>query len=275
VEPIVVEVAWSDLPDPEFRKQPAAITIGVFDGIHVGHRRLLAGITSDPRHLPVVVTFQRHPAEILATGTFPGFIMSLSQKRHLLREAGIGLSVLIDFSLEFSRVSGSEFLGTLVDSFALERAVIGHDFRCGHRMSMDAQAVASFLARHGVAVEIVPPVEDAGGIISSTRVRKAIAAGEFAEAWRMLGRPFTLDATDEQVEWDGPEAWIALDVRGLFPESSQLLPPPGRYRVLVHDGHETVETVATIGENSVRLPLAAKREIRYIVLQENRTEDKE
>lgn len=271
----MVEIAWSDLPDPDFKQEPTALTIGVFDGIHVGHQRLLAGVTGTPGQRAVVVTFQRHPTEILALDSFPGFLMSLAQKRHALQQAGVNLSVLIDFSLEFSRLSGPEFLDTLLTSFAVRRAVLGHDFRCGHKMGMDAPAVREYLALHGVAAEIVEPVRDAGVIVSSTGIREAVTAGMLAEAGRLLGRPFTLDITGEVVESDGPESWIELDDRGLLPGSNQILPPPGTYPGTVQTGREMLRVPVTIGKNSIRLPLAADQEIRYIVLQENRLEDKE
>ena len=268
----MVEIAWSDLPDPPFRRKAAALTIGVFDGIHVGHRRLLHGITRDPDLLPIVVTFQRHPAEILASGSFPGFIMSLGQKRQALQAAGVEVAVLIDFSLEFSRLSCPDFLNQLLDSFSVRRGVNGHDFRCGHGVSMMAPAVGDHLRGRGVEVDIVEPVADDGGVVSSTRVRRAVAAGRLDEAHRLLGRPFTLDLTGEALERDGPEAWVALDGRRLLPESKQLVPTPGDYRVEVGDNGVRARTTLKIGENSIRLPLAADSRIRYIVLQENRIE---
>ena len=85
----MIEIDWSDLPDSKLSQQPAAMTIGVFDGLHRGHLSLLSSVTKAPELMPLVVTFQRHPAEILASGSFPGFIMSLAQKRQALKAAGI------------------------------------------------------------------------------------------------------------------------------------------------------------------------------------------
>jgi len=271
----MVEMAWSDLPDPEFASKPAAITIGVFDGLHAGHQRLLSSTTRDPALLPVVVTFQRHPTEILAAGSFPGFIMSLAQKRKALRDAGIGVVVLIDFSLEFSRLAASEFLDTLLESFDFRFAGIGHDFRCGHGMAMDGAAMRDYLGPHGVEVELVSAVRHDGPIVSSTLIRDLIRRGELNAANEMLGRPFALDVSGETVERDGDEVWISLDDRGLLPESQQILPPPGEYPAIVEgDGFSTAAPLR-IGMNSVRLPLAPGSRIRYIVVQENRVLDKE
>ena len=267
----MIEVAWSDLDRSEFRDQRAALTIGVFDGLHKGHLRLLQSITRDQELLSVVVTFQRHPAEILAAGSFPGFIMSLAQKREALKQAGIGLVVLIDFSLEFSRLSGVEFLGRLVETFNLEFAGIGHDFRCGRGVGMDGPAVMEYLSTHGVRVSLVDAYRDGKDIVSSTRIRECITAGKLDTAQRLLGRPFALDLDGETIERDGSEAWISLDERGLLPQSSQILPPPGDYpvQIVACDGSDSHGHL-TIGRNSIRLALAPKTRIRYIVLQENR-----
>lgn len=268
----MIEIAWSDLPDSGYCQRPAALTIGVFDGLHRGHQSLLSSITRDPELLPVVVTFERHPAEILASGGFPGFIMSLAQKRRALKSAGIGVVVLIDFSLEFSRLPGSGFLEALIDSFNLKFAGIGHDFRCGHLMSMDGEAIRAFLGSSGVSVDLVEAVRDDTVIVSSTDIRRHIKTGKLDVAERLLGRPFVLDVSGETIEHDGSGQLIALDERGLLPESQQILPPPGNYAAIVETEHADKRLTLTIGENSVRLPLAADTWIRYIVLHENRVE---
>ena len=266
----MIEIAWSDLPDSEFRERPAAMTIGVFDGLHRGHRRLLSSITKDPELLSVVVTFHRHPTEILASASFPGFITSLAQKRRALESAGIAVTVQINFSLEFSRLSGADFLQTLLDSFDLRFAGIGYDFRCGHEMSMAGEAMQSFLGNQGVRVDLLEPVRDDSAIVSSTQIRRHIRAGRLAMAERLLGRPFVLDLSGETIERDGSEQWISLDAHGLLPKSRQILPPPGNYTATVETERGEDRVRLTIGENSVRLPLAADTRIRYIVLQEKR-----
>lgn len=264
----MIEIEWADLPNSGLCRQPAAMTIGVFDGLHRGHQSLLSSITRDPELLPVVVTFQRHPAAVLAPERFPGFIMSHAQKRDVLKSAGVGVVVLIDFSLEFSRLSGADFLETLTESFDLRFAGIGHDFQCGHGMSMDGGGVRTFLSERGVRVDLMEPVRDDSAIVSSTQIRRHIRGGRFEAAARLLGRPFALDVARETVERDGSEVWITFDARGLLPESQQIVPPAGRYVATIETEHSTEQVTLTIEENSVRMPLAADKRILYIVLQE-------
>jgi riboflavin kinase / FMN adenylyltransferase len=266
----MIELAWPDLPGSGLRNRAAAVTIGVFDGVHTGHQVLLSTIMGNPGLLPVVVTFERHPAEVLAPGTFSGLIMSLAQKREAFLRLGVGVLVQIDFSLEFSRLSGPEFLQTLMSSFDLRFAGIGHDFRCGHEMTMEGEEVKSFLVAGGVRVNLVQAVRAETGIVSSTRIRESVRTGKLDVAHRLLGRPFTLDVSGETVEHDGPEVRIPLDSRGLLPASRQIVPPPGKYRAAVASGATEEQTTIAIDDNSLRLPLAPGSRIRYIVLQENR-----
>lgn len=266
----MIEIAWSDLENGEYAATPAALTIGVFDGLHRGHQSLLDAIHTENGTMPVVVTFQRHPAEILATGAFPGFIMSLSQKRNALMEAGVAVVVGIDFSLEFSRMSGREFFESLVGAFLLRRVALGHDFRCGHRMSMDGREARKLLEASDVAVTLLDPLEDDGQIISSTRIRSLIRGGRLETAQHLLGRPYSLDVSGETVERDANELYITLDEHDLLPESRQILPPVGEYPALLVCEEFTAHTTLTIGRNSIRLPLAPESRIRYIVLQDNR-----
>jgi riboflavin kinase/FMN adenylyltransferase len=225
------------------------------------------------------VTFQRHPTEILLHDNIPGFIMSTRQKRHSLREMGVDVSVLIDFTEEFRRLPGSEFLDRLAASFQLRRIVVGHDFRCGYRLDTDIDAIRARFAAADVDVIEVEPVSDGEEPVSSTRVRDLILAGEIGAAGRLLGRPFALDVTDEEIEQDAGRAYIVKGRSGLLPESRQLVPPPGRYDVdLVCRDGESNDTpgaarrssILDIGENSLSWALAPGETIRYIELKERR-----
>lgn len=270
----MIEIAWHELPAALQPDQPVSLTIGVFDGLHLGHRMLIDSITENPEHIPVVVTFVRHPTELLAAGQFPGFIMSATQKMGSLEALGVGVVVLIDFTREFSRTTGEEFLQTLLHSFRIRFAAIGHDFHCGRDMAMDGEAVRNYLRTNGVDVAVLPAREIDGGVVSSTRIRGLIRAGRLAAAARLLGRPYVLDLAGTLRSRDGDAISIPI-VDGLLPGSRQIIPPPGEYVGWFEDANGEAEpdhsrVPLTIGEKSVRLPLAADPRIRYIVLQDNR-----
>jgi len=271
----VTEIAWSNLAD-EYAEVPSAVTVGVFDGLHSGHRELVRRVVETDL-LSVVVTFQRHPTEILLHDDIPGFIMSLRQKRHSIRDMGVDVSVLIDFTEPFRRLPGREFLDRLASGFKLRRLVVGHDFRCGYRLDTDITSIRDHFAGSDVEVMEVAPVVDGRAPVSSTRIRELILAGDLREAGVLLGRPFVLDLGDEEVERDGDRAYVVKSQGGLLAESRQLLPPPGRYRVDLlreePDGRTRGggrEATLEVGRNSLSWPLAPGESIRYIVVKERR-----
>ncbi len=285
----MTEIAWENL-DGEYAGRPAALTVGVFDGLHTGHRELISRVV-DTGWLSVVVTFQRHPTEVLLHDTIPGFIMSLGQKRQALREMGVDLSVLVDFNERFRLMPGVEFLRALAESFDLRRLVVGHDFRCGYRLDTDVEAIEAFFHATKTDVVEVGPVAHGEGAVSSTRIRSLILEGELAAAAALLGRPYALDVVDEQVEIDADRAYVVKGPGGLLPGSRQLVPPPGRYEVeLVSTADDAAGRDPTpagpeprpdrrvtleIGENSLSWPLVARETIHYIVIKDRRLTSKE
>lgn len=277
----MTEVAWENL-DREFAGRPAALTVGVFDGLHAGHRELIGQVVA-AEYLSVVVTFVRHPTEVLLHDTIPGFIMSLRQKRAALHDMGVDLSVLIDFNERFRLMPGVDFLRALAGSFDVRRLVVGHDFRCGYRLDTDVEAVRAFFRRTRTDVVDVGPVTRGTDAVSSTRIRRLVLEGELVRAAGLLGRPYSLDVSDEQIEVDGDRAYVVKGPRGLLPESRQLVPPPGRYEVELvrarddpaRNRYDDSTVTLEIGENSLSWPLAAEGTIHYIVIKDRRLTSKE
>ena len=264
----MVEIDWANL-DGAYADRASSITIGVFDGVHLGHRALIDRVVASDG-MPVVVTFQRHPTELLLHDDIPGFIMSLRQKRAILTNLGIEVAVLIDFTESFQSMSGLTFLETLEASFQLRRIVVGHDFRCGYRLDTDVRTITQRYAGRDVEVIAVDPVVAGPQPVSSSRIRGLILRGELEEAAQLLGRPYALDTADETIERDGGWLYIVKDDRGLFPESRQLLPPPGSYRATIGSAQGEHDAELTIGVNSVSWPLVAPGTIRYIVVHQRR-----
>jgi len=180
---------------------PLAVTIGVFDGVHRGHQSLIQKICSAPTPsshpstpvpspcspVPTVVTFRENPRKILNPAAFSGDIITLDQKLGILADLGVQLTVLIDFSAEFSKMSGRVFIDLLL-SRPVQLIALGRNFRCGHRLDTGAEEIRSLAGVHGAQVWVAPPVMDEGQPVSSSRIRQALAAGRQEEAERLLGR---------------------------------------------------------------------------------------
>lgn len=267
----MIEVKWIDL-DSQFASQPSALTVGVFDGVHVGHQALVGSVT-ETTWTPVVVTFERHPTEFLLHDNVPGFLMSRAQKRAALRAMGIEVGVLIDFDEAFRSLPGRDFLARLTRGFALRRLVVGHDFRCGYRLDTDIDGIRDFFSGSAVEVVEVEAIARGGEAVSSTRVRRLVLEGALDEAATLLGRPYVIDLTDEPVSVRGEYATVPTDTGTVLPAGRQLVPPPGWYRAraaddplgTVHGSRERRFELEITG-NSLRWPLAAGERIRYIVL---------
>lgn len=230
---------------------PSAATIGVFDGLHLGHRALVSRVAAKaPELSPVAVTFKENPKRITRPHRFSGSLFSLDQKLAALEDAGIEACVLIDFSGNFSKLAGSEFVSTL-GSFGVRSFVIGSDFKCGHRLSTDAVGFKAEAGSFGADTEIVEPVTVEGEPVSSSRIRSAIADGRTDLALAMLGRPYTLDLRRVELGYDGADAAVSLRGKGVVE------PAPGTYEatVICRVGRRDVEAILRL-DGTLRWPRA-------------------
>jgi riboflavin kinase/FMN adenylyltransferase len=172
-------------PENEFR----ALTIGVFDGVHRGHQILIRRICESP-YLPTVVTFRQNPRAMLNPEAHAGDIYSLERKLQVLELLGVRQTVLIDFSPNFSRMSGKDFVELLLRDGRTGLLALGRNFRCGRGQDTGVREIAARAGAMGAAVWIADPVMEGAERISSSRIRRAIAAGNFDEAALLLGRPY-------------------------------------------------------------------------------------
>lgn len=185
---------WSELADGAAQAEPSAVTIGVFDGFHLGHRELVSRVVAkSPALHPSVVTFSSNPKKVMNPHAYQGDLFTIDQKLEALEAAGVQTVVLIDFSGNFSTLAGSDFVSILVRSFATRSFVVGSDFKCGYRHSTDSRAFAGLAGALGAETEIVGHVLADGEPVSSSRIRSAIRAGRTEAAASLLGRPYTLD----------------------------------------------------------------------------------
>jgi riboflavin kinase/FMN adenylyltransferase len=168
----------------------SSMTVGVFDGVHLGHQRLIERVVShNADYMPVVITFrQNHKTE--ETGSLQTF----QQKIEVLERLGIKITLVIDFTETFKRMKGIEFLEILLKHGSIGFFAVGSSFRCGHQLDTDAAAIQNFFAARGITAEIVPEVMEDDAPISSSRIRSAIAGGDLSLAEKMLGRSFSITA---------------------------------------------------------------------------------
>jgi riboflavin kinase/FMN adenylyltransferase len=182
---------------PEHCIPPAggsAVTIGAYDGVHLGHRHLLSELLrrAEARHLTsVVVTFDRHPATVVRPQSAPPLLTDREQKLELLASAGIDRTLVVPFDEARANETAEEFvLEVLVQALGARLVVVGEDFHFGHRRAGNVELLAEMGALHGFEVVGLTLEEDGSReVVSSTRIRGLLAAGDVSAAAVLLGRP--------------------------------------------------------------------------------------
>jgi riboflavin kinase / FMN adenylyltransferase len=237
------------LRTPAEAQGPTAIALGSFDGLHEGHRRVIAaavqgaqrsmagvGATAE-RLVPTVVSFWPHPREVLFGETRLRLDLP-SEKLHLLAPLGIEQLVLVPFTPELSALTPAAFVEqVLVGQLRAGLVVVGENFRFGAGRSGDTACLRERAAAHGVRVEVLPMLADSGQRLSSSRIRQALMAGDLTEAARLLGRPYRF--CGRVVQGRGLGRTLGWPTANLQVDGRKFLPLEGVYAArawLLNDG---------------------------------------
>jgi len=188
---------WYGLADVPSGWGECVATIGVFDGVHRGHQRIIgrAGEIARARNLPVVViTFDPHPDEVVRPGPHPPDLTSARRLAELLAGLGADALCVLPFTVEFSRLSPDEFVRmVLSERLHAAAVVVGENFRFGHKAAGDVPLLVKLGEKYDFTAEGVPLLVDDGVTISSSYIREQLAAGDVATAARALGRPHRVE----------------------------------------------------------------------------------
>ena len=188
---------WRDVTEVPGDLGPSVVTIGVFDGVHRGHQRIVGRATGAARRMrlpAVVITFDPHPDEVIRPGTHPPFLCSARRRCELLAGLGVSAVCVIPFTYEFSQLGPDEFVAAvLADRLHAARVVVGENFRFGHKAVGDVPLLAQLGEKYDFTAEGVPLLVADGLTISSSYVREQLAAGDVVAAARALGRPHRVE----------------------------------------------------------------------------------
>src|SRR5579862_9740981 len=175
---------------------PCAITIGNFDGVHRGHQQILRRVIALAREeswKSAVLTFDPHPAKLVAPSTAPRLLTSIDERARMILERGIDEILILPFTPEVAALGPEDFVrDILVDKLKARAVLVGSNFHFGRRAAGDAGALEEFGERYSFETDIIVPVVWRKRVISSSAVRRAVEAGEVSTACRMLGRPYPL-----------------------------------------------------------------------------------
>ncbi len=229
----------------------AAIAIGNFDGVHLGHRALIARareLAAANRALTVALTFDPHPSALLAPGHAPRMLTSIGRRIELLAEAGVDAVVVEPFTRELAGIAADAFVEDIVLVALRARAIIvGYDFCYGQGRTGTVEDLRAHGEQAGIEVAVVPPVTIDGEVAGSTKVRAHLRAGELARAERILGRRWDVDG----VVVPGAQRGRAIGVPTANIEPDiELAIAPGIYAVTLSvDAGPAMPAVASLGTN--------------------------
>lgn len=218
------------------RAEGTTVTVGTFDGVHLGHHAVLVEIVERARQAgrrSVLVTFEPHPLEIVNPQAAPPMLTSPEERREALAETGLDYVVFLRFDRELAGYSPERFVrDVLVGRCGMRELVIGHDHGFGRARSGDVDTLRRLGESDGFLVDVVPPVEMGGHPVSSTQIRRAIGGGDLAGAARLLGRPYSVSGRVVPGAGRGRTIGIPTLNLGEVP-SRKLMPPDGVYAAWV------------------------------------------
>jgi riboflavin kinase/FMN adenylyltransferase len=210
-----------------------ALTLGVFDGVHAGHRHILGALGAARRRdrltSALALTFWPHPLSLLRPERAPGLLLTLDERIAALAATGLDELLVLDFTPAVAATDYADFAReTLVGALGMRRLVVGYDFHLGRGRAGSAEALAALGETLGYRVEVVTPCYSDGRIVSSSHIRADLAAGRLAAVAAALGRPFPLTGRVEAGAGRG--APLGFPTANLAPPPpAKLLPPLGVY----------------------------------------------
>ena len=219
----VEEELASLLPDKD-----TLLTIGVFDGVHLGHKHLISRLVEQARQqdlLPGVVTFRQHPLEVLSPRTELSFLTDLAEKSELLRNEGVEIIVPLSFTNELSQLNARQFVSLLKKYLRMRGLVIGPGFALGRSREGDIDTLRMLGQEMGFSVAKVPPLFINGELVSSTAIREALAGGDVRKAHALAGRPFSLHG--QVVTGTGRGVGLGFPTANLGTDPGQAVPADG------------------------------------------------
>ena len=225
------------------------ITVGVFDGVHLGHRHLFAALVHEAARadcLAGVLTFRNHPVTVLVPGTVIPAITTVEEQAGLIHELGIDFVVPATFTLEVSKMTAEEFVSLLQRHLRMRGLVVGPDFALGHHREGTPEVLRALGKRLGFSVAVVDPFTLDGLTVNSTAIRTALAQGDVRTAASLLGRPFTLEGTVVRGDQRGGSV-LGYPTANVQADSGMMVPGDGIYATWAHFGGQRHKAATSIG----------------------------
>jgi riboflavin kinase/FMN adenylyltransferase len=228
-------------------QQDTMLSVGVFDGVHIGHQKLLTHLRDEAQKrnwLSGVVTFKSHPEVVLGENRLL-WLNDLETRIDLIRDLGIDIVVALPFSLELARLTAREFVQLLMKQLRMRGLVVGPDFALGRNREGDASRLKALGKEMDFSVEVIPAVVIDGLVVSSSNIRQALAAGDMKKVEKMIGRLFSLGG--KVVSGDRRGRSLGFPTANVDVKPEQALPADGVYATITRTDHEYLPSVTNIG----------------------------
>lgn len=230
-------------------KKDTLLTIGVFDGVHLGHKYLLSQLAEQAREqnlLSGVVTFNQHPQEVLSPQTKLPFLTDLTQRINLLKNEGVEAIITLSFTGELAQLSTYQFVNLLKKYLRMRGLVVGADFALGQNREGNTNTLRTLGQDMNFSVTVIPPVMINGEVVSSTAIRNALADGDMKRVLNLVGRPFSL--TGRVTSGAGRGIELGFPTANLDIDPGQALPAEGVYATWSHIDGQAYQSMTNIGK---------------------------
>jgi riboflavin kinase/FMN adenylyltransferase len=224
------------------------VSIGSFDGVHVGHQKILRAVVARARQsaaLAAVLTFDPHPLRVVRPQDSPPLLMTTPQRLAAFQELGLDAALVLRFDRALSTLTPEEFAQrVLVETLAVRGVLVGANFRFGRGQAGDVRRLEEIGRNWGFEVHTIAPVSAGGAVVSSTAIRSAVSAGDVAKAEKLLGRPFALQG--EIQTGTGQGRHLIVPTLNLATQN-ELLPKPGVYVTQARCTGKTYRSATNVG----------------------------
>jgi riboflavin kinase/FMN adenylyltransferase len=246
------------------------LTIGVFDGVHLGHRYLISNLVSRAKQqglLSGVVTFKQHPRELLSPHARLSYLTTLAEREQLLKHEGVDMVIALSFTRELANLTAREFVSLLQKHLRMRGLVIGPDFALGKNREGNAATLSVLGEEIGFTVTPVQPKKLDGEVASSTAIRNALADGNMQKVTRLFGHPFSLNGRVTTGEHRG--AGMGFPTANIDVDARQALPPDGVYATWAYIEGKAYQSMTNIGRRPT-FGAHNKRTIEVFILSYDR-----
>ena len=230
-------------------KKDMVLTIGVFDGVHLGHKYLISQLKEHARQqnlLSGVVTFRQHPQEVLVPQTKLPFLTDLAERSNLLKNEGVEAIITLSFTGELAQLSTRQFISLLQKYLRMRGMVMGPDFALGRNREGNIDVLRTLAQDMNFSVTVVPPIMINGEVVSSTAIRNALADGNMKRVHTLIGRLFSLHG--RVISGAGRGIKLGFPTANLDINPEQALPADGVYATRAYIDDKAYHSMTNIGK---------------------------